>query len=202
MLAYSSIAHAGFILVGVFAFEQGRRRRGVLFYLVGVRLGTVGAFAVVTLVAGQPAARRRTCRSGPGSASGSRWSPGVRAVPAGLRRHPADAASSAKFAVFAGRGRTGRAGRWPSSACCASAIAAFFYVRVIVLMYFTEPAGDATDGGRPQRLDDASRIAIGVAMTLGPRRHSAARCSTWPARRRCSSRDARSVPPWQSPVPQ
>jgi NADH-quinone oxidoreductase subunit N len=49
MLAYSSIAHAGFLLVGVLAMD-GTGVRGVLFYLLVYGLATVAAFAVVTLV--------------------------------------------------------------------------------------------------------------------------------------------------------
>ena len=51
MLAYSSIAHAGFILVGVVATDShGRPVRASLFYLVAYGFTTIGAFAVVTLV--------------------------------------------------------------------------------------------------------------------------------------------------------
>ena len=49
MLAYSSIAHAGFLLVGLIALD----RQGVsatLFYLLTYGFTTIGAFAVVTLV--------------------------------------------------------------------------------------------------------------------------------------------------------
>ncbi len=52
MLAYSSVAHAGYLLVGVAA--GGPLGRGAaLFYLVVYTLMTVGAFAVVYVVAGQ-----------------------------------------------------------------------------------------------------------------------------------------------------
>ena len=49
LLAYSSIAHAGFILVGVLAFDRTGSRR-VLFYLVAYGFSTIAAFAVVSLV--------------------------------------------------------------------------------------------------------------------------------------------------------
>src|SRR5215217_2584621 len=49
MLAYSSIAHAGFILVGVLAFDRSGLS-GSLFYLAAYGFTTIGAFAVVTLV--------------------------------------------------------------------------------------------------------------------------------------------------------
>ena len=107
LLAYSSIAHAGFILTAVIASSvQGLSSS--LFYLATYGLTTIGAFAVITLV-----------RDPGGEADHlSRWaglgkrSPVVagrlRAVPAHVRRHPADVTgSSGKFAVFSGgdRGR-------------------------------------------------------------------------------------------------
>jgi NADH-quinone oxidoreductase subunit N len=57
MLAYSSIAHAGFVLVGFVGLQQATSGDGaisslqaVLFYLVTYGFMTVGAFGVVTLV--------------------------------------------------------------------------------------------------------------------------------------------------------
>ena len=56
MLAYSSIAHAGFILTGLVATDaidsEGNLAgiSSVLFYLVAYGFATIGAFAVVTLV--------------------------------------------------------------------------------------------------------------------------------------------------------
>src|SRR5690606_15674984 len=55
MLAYSSIAHAGFLLIGVVATggtqaENAAVVSAILFYLVAYGFSTVGAFAVVTMV--------------------------------------------------------------------------------------------------------------------------------------------------------
>ena len=49
LLAYSSIAHAGFILVGVLAFDR-KGVGAVLFYLVAYGFSTIAAFAIVSLV--------------------------------------------------------------------------------------------------------------------------------------------------------
>ena len=89
LLAYSSIAHAGFILVGVLAFSQAAIG-GVMFYLVAYGFATVAAFGLVAMV-----------RQGGSEASHlSQWAglgrnhPRVRRgvlVPAArVRRHPAD----------------------------------------------------------------------------------------------------------------
>ncbi len=53
MLAYSSIAHSGYILVGIITVGVSERTSfgasGVIFYLVGYSLMTLGAFAIVSL---------------------------------------------------------------------------------------------------------------------------------------------------------
>ena len=145
MLAYSSIAHAGFILTGVLAMDK-TGVAGVLFYLTAYGFTTIGAFALISLVrdAGDEGV------IGGEATHLSQW--------AGLgRRHPVTAALFTLFLLaFAGIPLTsGFMGKYAvfSAAVAhggwvlaligvlASAIAAFFYVRVIVLMYFSEPTG-------------------------------------------------------------
>ena len=69
-----------------------------------------------------------------------------------------------KWAVFTA---AWSGGAWPLVvvAVLMSAVAAFFYVRVIVLMFFSEPAGDAPAVAIPSVLTSTA-IAIGVAATL------------------------------------
>lgn len=89
LLAYSSIAHAGFILAGVIATTPDGVS-SVLFYLAAYSFVTIGAFAVVTLVRDSRRggdAPVQVGRAGPPVAAGGGR---VRGVPAGLRRHPAD----------------------------------------------------------------------------------------------------------------
>ena len=143
---------------------------GVLFYLVAYGFATIAAFAVVSLV-----------RQGGSEATHlSQW--------AGLgRRHPVVAGVfaflllafagipltsgfTAKYAVFSPAvAHGGRAVRcsWSSSVSLCSAIAAFVYVRLIVLMYFTEPAGDddvdVVDAVGARR---RSRSTVGTLATL------------------------------------
>ena len=148
LLAYSSIAHAGFVLTGVVALHQ-RGITGVLFYLVAYGLATVGAFAVVSLV------RERTGGSITGEATAlSQWAGLGRSHPllaltftlfllsfAGI---PLTAGFMGKFAVFSA---AVAGGAWPLAliGVLASAAAAFFYVRIIVLMFFTAGHEAATD---------------------------------------------------------
>lgn len=148
MLAYSSIAHAGFLLIGVMAVgDRGQNSlalSGLLFYLVTYGITTVGAFAVVTLV------------RDPGGEAWhlSRWaglgkrSPKLAGVFAffllAFAGIPLTSGFFGKYAVFSSAVALGQG--WLTGlvvlAVVASAAAAFFYVRVIVLMFFSDPSAD------------------------------------------------------------
>lgn len=143
LLAYSSIAHAGFILVALMSFDQ-TAVTGVLFYVVAYGLSTIAAFAIVHLVRERDAEATHL----------SQW--------AGLgRRHPWIAgAFSFLMLAFAGipltSGFTAKVAAFmPALAhgglagtvlvvigVLASAVTAFVYMRVIVLMFFSEPTGE------------------------------------------------------------
>ncbi|MFD8686845.1 NADH-quinone oxidoreductase subunit NuoN [Streptomyces sp. NPDC059651] len=163
LLAYSSIAHAGFILAGVIAATpQGIS--SVLFYLATYSFVTIGAFAVVTLV-----------RDAGGEATHlSKWaglgrrSPLVAAVFAvfllAFAGIPLTSGFSGKFAVFKAAAEGG-AGGLVVVGVISSAIAAFFYIRVIVLMFFSEPKADGPTVAVPSPLT-MTTIAVGVAVTL------------------------------------
>ena len=89
LLAYSSIAHGGFVLTGVVAATVAGLSSS-LFYLAVYGFTTVGAFAVVTLVrdpTGEANHLSRWAGLGQAVAAGGRH---VRLLPARLRGHPAD----------------------------------------------------------------------------------------------------------------
>jgi NADH-quinone oxidoreductase subunit N len=169
MLAYSSIAHAGFLLTGVLAMDK-TGVAGVLFYLAAYGFTTLGAFALVGLVRDS---------GDEGTVGGeathlSQW--------AGLgRRHPVTAGLFTLFLLaFAGipltSGFMGKYavfsaavanGAWVLAliGVLASAVAAFFYVRVIVLMYFSEPTGGPAIVAQPG-LGTTFAIMLAAAVTV------------------------------------
>ena len=164
MLAYSAVAHTGFILTGVIAGNQDGVF-GTLFYLAAYGLSTLGAFAVVSIV--------RDAR-GEEQTDLSRW--------AGLGRNhpitgvvfslfllafagiPLTSGFVSKFAVFKAAGEGG-AIPLVVVGVIASAIAAYFYVRVIVLMFFTDPPADAPVVAPPSSLSVAA-IALTAVLTF------------------------------------
>ena len=167
MLAYSSIAHAGFLLTGVIGLGsdgEGTGLAATMFYLLTYGLMTLGSFAVLTLV-----------RDGDGEATHlSQWaglgarSPLTAAVMTlfllGLAGIPLTAGFTGKFAVFRAAIEEGA---WPLVlvAVLTSAVAAFFYLRVIVLMYFSPPAADGPTVGVPG-LPTTIVLAITATATL------------------------------------
>jgi NADH-quinone oxidoreductase subunit N len=163
MLAYSSIAHAGFILVGVIALNRSGLS-GSLFYLLTYGLTTIGAFGVLTLI-----------RDPDGEATHlSRWaglgrrSPLIAGVFAlfllGLAGIPLTSGFTAKFAVFSA-GVSGGATPLVVVGAITSAMAAFFYVRVIVMMFFAEPLADGPVVVAPG-MATAGALAVAAAATV------------------------------------
>ncbi len=149
LLAYSSIAHAGFILVGLTA-ANADGISSALFYLVAYSLMIVGAFGVVILVSAK-GEERTSLTAYAGLARRSPVLAGLMTLfLLSLSGIPPLAGFIAKVEVF---GAAVRAGHWQLVlvAVLASVVAAFFYLRVIVLMYMQEPDEERTLA-RPARI--------------------------------------------------
>ena len=167
MLAYSAVAHTGFILTGVIA-ENESGLSSTLFYLFAYGFSTVGAFAVVSLVRNA---------DGEEDTAMARWAGLGRRYPvvavvfslfllafAGI---PMTSGFVSKFAVFKAAGEGG-AIPLVIVGVLASAIAAYFYVRVIVLMFFTEPPDDPPAVVVPSVLSTAVvTVTAAVTFALG-----------------------------------
>ncbi|MBK9159490.1 MAG: NADH-quinone oxidoreductase subunit NuoN [Micropruina sp.] len=169
LLAYSSVAHAGFILTavvgaqGIVATGQLTSVGAVMFYLIAYGFATIGAFAIVTLVR----------RSGGETNAMDDW--------AGLgRRSPVLAGIFSFFLLsFAGIPLTaGFIGKWAAFesawrggykwlvvvAVIASLIAAFFYLKLIMIMWFQPPA-EGVEVAVPSALTWVP-IIVGALATL------------------------------------
>ncbi|WP_283139149.1 NADH-quinone oxidoreductase subunit NuoN [Rhizohabitans arisaemae] len=168
MLAYSSIAHAGFLLTAFVATGGPEQNRvalsSILFYLAAYGVTTVGAFAVVTMV-----------RDTGGEAGHlSRWaglgkrSPILAGVFAffllAFAGIPLTSGFLGKYAVFQAA-VAGGATPLVIVGVVTSAIAAFFYARVIVLMFFSEPAADGPVIAAPT-VGTALVVALAATVTV------------------------------------
>ena len=180
MLAYSSISHAGFILIGLEAASD-RGIAGSLFYLLAYTFLVLGSFATVTIVA-----RRGDALTGLDAFRGlARDRPGLAfaftvflLAQAGV---PFTSGFLAKFYVISA---AVEAGSYAIAiiAMLASVVAAFFYLRLIVVMYMAEDQvmagvgaeqetagfGDGADGAGGGGVATAlrSRVEIPVAAAL------------------------------------
>jgi NADH-quinone oxidoreductase subunit N len=160
MLAYSSIAHAGFILTGLTA-PGSPGIRAAMFYLIAYAAMTVGAFATVMVVSGRGEERERL----EDYAGLGRTNPLAAALMTlfllSLAGIPPTAGFIAKVTVFSA---AIDAGHWDLVlvGVLASVAAAFFYLRVIVLMYMQEPADEPV----PERPTGLAGPVLAAAATV------------------------------------
>ena len=150
MLAYSSIAHAGFLLTAIVGANadpgvQVNSMGSIMFYLIAYGFATIAAFAIITMV--RNSAGEVTAISG--WAGLGRKSPILAGIFAFLMLSfagiPLTGGFIGKWAVFSAAWRGGFP--WLVVAAIAfSLIAAYFYLRVIVVMFFAEPAQSVVVG--------------------------------------------------------
>lgn len=155
LLAYSSIAHGGFILtavVGTYTAQTGLPDGyvgsvgAVLFYLLAYGFATLGAFGIVTLVRNPAGAEATGLAAWAGLGRRSPVLAGVFGLFllsfAGI---PLTGGFIGKFSVFEA---AWEGGFWwlVVVSVVMSVVAAFFYTRVIVVMFFSEPAQDTVVG--------------------------------------------------------
>lgn len=137
MLAYSSIAHSGFILTAV-AASNARGISGSLFYLAAYTFVILGAFAVVYAV-GHPGEPRIHLDDYRGLLSKQPFAAAVLALLLiSLAGIPPTAGFWAKVEVFSAAWSEGLYAAVVVGVL-ASAAAAFFYLRMIALMVLEEP---------------------------------------------------------------
>jgi NADH-quinone oxidoreductase subunit N len=168
MLAYSSINHAGFILVAV----QAATLEGVsaaLFYLAAYTFMVIGSFAVVTLVS-----RRGDARTSLDDYRGlARAEPMLAFVFAVFLFAQAGVPlTSGFFAKFYVLEASVDAGSWPLAvtAMVSAVIAAFLYLRITVSMYMGDESEDegaeAPARSRSRRLPVPFGAGLALAVTF------------------------------------
>ena len=164
MLAYSAVAHTGFILTGLIAANDAGIS-GTLFYLAAYAFTTVGAFAFVSAVRSRDGAEVTELARWAGLGRRYPVAGGVFALYllsfAGI---PLSSGFISKFAVFKAAAEGG-AVPLVVVGVLASAVAAYFYIRVIVLMFFTDPPADAPEFHPPSGLTVIA-IAVPIVITL------------------------------------
>ena len=179
MLAYSSIAHTGYMLVGLAAFAAGRIEglEGLLYYGAAYSVMNLGAFAVVAAMQ-----RRAGVTSGLDTFAGlGRREPWLAILMTlfllSLTGIPPTAGFFGKAyvilaAVQAGQDGYTAVGILAVIAVVNAAAAAFYYLRVVVYMFMREPRSE--DAAMPHGrlmwggLAVASVLTVALGLIPGP----------------------------------
>jgi NADH-quinone oxidoreductase subunit N len=164
MLAYSSIAHAGYLMTALMA-APAQAAEAVMFYLVAyaaVNLGGFGALAALTRAGGDEPLSLNDI-----SGLGQRR-PALAAAVAvfmiSLTGVPVSAGFVGKFQLFS----AAISGGWVVLAVVGmvmSVVSAYYYLRVVVVMYFNDPVGE--DTWSPVSPAAGLALAVSAAIVLG-----------------------------------
>ena len=163
ILAFSSIAHAGFLLTAVVALNKNALA-ATLFYFVAYGFATLGAFGIVTLV-----------RDSAGEVTDvNRWiglgkkSPVVASTFAifllSFAGIPLTAGFVGKFSIFSAAYESGNI-YLVVAGVLSSAIAVFFYIRIILMLFFSNELNDTVSVIIPS-IRTRAAIAICALITV------------------------------------
>jgi NADH-quinone oxidoreductase subunit N len=171
MLAYSSIAHAGYLLAGIGAMGWSANSypgQGVVIYLAAYTFMNLGAFGVLVYLNSQSPHKfdySLKCMAGLGRRSP--WAAVLLTLfLLSLAGIPGTAGFIGKFYVFGG---IVRAELWWLAviAVVLSAVGAYYYLRVIMYMFFREPEEDCgLKEPRPMPGSMAVALAISAVATI------------------------------------
>jgi NADH-quinone oxidoreductase subunit N len=170
MLAYSSIAHTGYMLVGLAAFAGGQSQglQGLLFYGAAYTFMNLGAFAVIAALQ-----KRAGVTSQLSTFSGLiRKEPALTFVMTlfllSLTGIPPTAGFFAKALIILS---AVQAGGWVGFLAVLvvlnAAVAAFYYLRVVVYMFMRDPVNDAPGLRHGRLLWSGLAVATTLTIVLG-----------------------------------
>lgn len=168
MLAYSSIAHAGYAVLGVITgADEGLR--GMMNYLLIYAFMNIGAFAVVIMLRGK-GLRGDDIIDYEGLAKTHPLLAALMLVfMFSLTGIPPTAGFIGKFYVFMGAINAGYT--WlVVIAVIFSVVSAYFYLRIVMYMYMREPKAEvrlSTSPGHPKKSHDfLGTLALSIALTV------------------------------------
>ena len=165
LLAYSSIAHAGYVLVGI-AAGGSEGVSAVLFYLAGYALMNVGAFVLIAHLAGTE--ERRTEIADFTALASER--PGTAACLTvfllSLAGFPSTVGFFAKFYVFRSAVHAHLIGL-TVIALLNSVVSVYYYLRLVVAMYMGEGKTEASTAALPGPLGLAVAVSVIGVFFLG-----------------------------------
>lgn len=165
LLAYSSIAQAGYILIGVAAANANPQLtfngiNGVLIYLLAYLFTNLGAFAVVTVIENETG--KLEIKDYAGLVRRSPWLAGLLTVfLLSLAGIPPTGGFLGKFFVF---GAAVQSQMWVLLAIAAinTVVAAFYYLNIARYMFFTP----VEEGATRVRISPAFGVTLGITAVM------------------------------------
>ncbi len=165
LLAYSSVAHAGYMLSGIVGM-QGRPDglEALLFYVVTYAITNLGAFGLLIAIRRNGAEPSVTTDLKGLASRNPILAAMLTVLLISLTGVPVSAGFVGKFHLFkaaVGAGYSGLA----AVGVLMSVVSAFYYLRLVVHMYMEEPDGDVefgTEAGMVPKI-----VALSAALTLG-----------------------------------
>jgi NADH-quinone oxidoreductase subunit N len=169
LLAYSAIAHAGYMLLAIVAHTQ-QSLAALLYYVITYALATLGAFAVISVVESQKGSDQLVHFDGL-----SRQAPVLSFCLAifvlSLAGIPPLAGFFGKFYLFvtvlASTPRTVDLLWLVALAIAMSAVSLYYYLRVLKAMYVTSPATDSTEFHSPVLSQILVAVLAAAVILLG-----------------------------------
>jgi len=149
MLAYSSIAHAGYILMAIVATNDVGKS-AILFYLLSYGVTNLAAFAVIALLGTRDRANDDLASFAGLSTRHPMLAAALTVFLLSLGGLPPTAGFVAKWYVFSAAVRAGFYGL-AIVGVVTSVVSIFFYLRVVVMMYMAEPAEGVPAPAPPHR---------------------------------------------------
>lgn len=162
MLAYSSIAHAGYILIGVIASldksNSNQAVSSIFYYLLAYTVMNIGAFGVIIML-GKDKDEHDNIESFKGLAQKRPWGAFLLALfLLALAGIPPTVGFAGKFFIFASAMRSGLT-ELVIIGVLNSALSAYYYLRPIIIMYMNDPETNI-------ELNSCKRPALTVALTI------------------------------------
>jgi NADH-quinone oxidoreductase subunit N len=165
MLAYSSIAHAGYALVG-FVATNAEGAAGILFYMLSYAFMNIGAFAVIILIG-----KKGEKNGNVSDFAGLGFKKPLLAVVFSvflfsLAGMPPTAGFVGKFYLFSAAIKSGYV--WLAIiGVLNSAASLYYYLRVMVYMYMKDPSEDFEWAGLTAPIAACLLIAVAATLIMG-----------------------------------
>lgn len=168
MLAYSSVAHSGYAVMGLLGLGQGKGAEAIMYYILAYSLMTIASFGVLLLVTAHSEAQYE--KDDLESLSGLGWSHpflGVVMTVAllSLAGIPPLAGFVGKFYLFSAVVQSGYVGL-AIIAALNSVVSLYYYLRVLVVMYFKTERSVSWSPRENSAVGPALALSIATAGTL------------------------------------